>query len=70
MTFVKRSVPDLAGVSFAIEGDETAVRVARQIVRNLGGRPVDIQRRDKVAYHAFATMICPLLVSLLAASGA
>jgi predicted short-subunit dehydrogenase-like oxidoreductase (DUF2520 family) len=68
MTFVKGSVPELAGVSFAIEGDPSAVRTARQIVRNLGGRRVGISKRDKVAYHAFATMICPLLVSLLAAS--
>ena len=68
MTFVKGSVPQLAGVPFAIEGDQSAVRVARQIVRNLGGRPVNIRKQDKVAYHAFATMICPLLVSLLAAS--
>jgi predicted short-subunit dehydrogenase-like oxidoreductase (DUF2520 family) len=68
MTFVKGSVPELAGVSFAIEGDPSAVRTARQIVRNLGGRRVGISKRDKVAYHAFATMICPMLVSLLAAS--
>ena len=68
MTFVKGSVPWLAGVPFAIEGDPSAVRVARAIVLNLGGRPVGISKRDKVAYHTFATMICPLLVSLLAAS--
>jgi predicted short-subunit dehydrogenase-like oxidoreductase (DUF2520 family) len=68
MTFVKGSVPELAGVPFAIEGDPSAVRVARAIVRNLGGRPVGIRMQDKVSYHAFATIICPLLVSLLATS--
>ena len=68
MTFVKGSVPELTGVPFAIEGDAAAVRVARTVVRNLGGKPVAIRKQDKVAYHAFATMICPLLVSLLAAS--
>ncbi len=68
MTFVKGSVPDLAGVPFAIEGDPSAVRVARAIVKDLGGRPVSIRKQDKAAYHVFATMICPLLVSLLAAS--
>jgi predicted short-subunit dehydrogenase-like oxidoreductase (DUF2520 family) len=68
MTFVKGSVPELASVPFAIEGDPSAVRVARAIVRDLGGRTVAISKRAKVAYHAFATMICPLLVSLLAAS--
>jgi predicted short-subunit dehydrogenase-like oxidoreductase (DUF2520 family) len=65
MTFVKASVPDLAGVAFAIEGDSSAVRVARAIVGDLSGRAVNISKQDKVAYHAFATMVCPLLVSLL-----
>jgi predicted short-subunit dehydrogenase-like oxidoreductase (DUF2520 family) len=68
MTFVKGSVPELNGVPFAIEGDGSAVRVARSIVHELGGQAVTIRKQDKVTYHAFATMICPLLVSLLAAS--
>jgi predicted short-subunit dehydrogenase-like oxidoreductase (DUF2520 family) len=68
MTFIKGSVPDLTGVPFAIEGDSSAVRLAKGIVRNLGGQAVTIKKHDKVAYHAFATMICPLLVSLLAVS--
>ncbi|MCU1269284.1 MAG: hypothetical protein JWN74_578 [Acidobacteriaceae bacterium] len=68
MTFVKGSVPELGSVPFAIEGDLSAIREARAIVRNLGGLPVGIRKQDKVAYHAFATMICPLLVSLLATS--
>jgi predicted short-subunit dehydrogenase-like oxidoreductase (DUF2520 family) len=68
MTFVKGSVPELTGVPFAIEGDASAVRLSKGIVRDLGGQAVAIKKQDKVAYHAFATMICPLLVSLLAAS--
>jgi predicted short-subunit dehydrogenase-like oxidoreductase (DUF2520 family) len=31
---------------------------------------MSLRKRDKAAYHAFATMICPLLVSLLASSEA
>jgi len=65
MTFVTGPAPELRGVPFAIEGDRTAVRMARKIVRHLGGEPVPIRKRDKAGYHAFATMICPLLVSLL-----
>lgn len=68
MTFVEGSRPSLEGVPFAIEGDAAAVRVARRIVRSLGGRGFNIRAEDKVAYHAFATMICPLLIALLAAS--
>jgi len=68
MTFVAGSVPELRAVPFAVEGDQRAVRIARKVVRDLGGDAVAIRRSDKVAYHAFATMVCPLLVSLLATS--
>jgi predicted short-subunit dehydrogenase-like oxidoreductase (DUF2520 family) len=68
MTFVHGSVPQLAGVPFAIEGDQAAVRVAKEIVHNLEGHAIHQRKQDKVAYHAFATMVCPLLVSLLAAA--
>src|SRR5204862_7131913 len=66
MTFVRGSVPQLAGVPFAIEGDRAAVRAAKQIVHYLNGHAIHLRTQDKVAYHAFATMVCPLLVSLLA----
>lgn len=68
MTFVDGSRPSLAGVPFAIEGDPVARRAAGQIARALGGQVFCIRSKDKVAYHAFATMICPLLISVLAAS--
>jgi predicted short-subunit dehydrogenase-like oxidoreductase (DUF2520 family) len=67
-TFVSGSVPQLAGVPFAIEGDRGATLMAGQIVRRLHGRPIPIRKEDKIAYHTFATMVCPLLVSLLAAA--
>jgi predicted short-subunit dehydrogenase-like oxidoreductase (DUF2520 family) len=38
----------------------------RRIVRDMGGEMVVLRKRDKAAYHAFATMVCPLLLSLLA----
>lgn len=66
MTFVRGATPDLAGVTFALEGDAPAVRLARSVVRDLEGEAIPVRKRDKVAYHAFATMICPLLISLLA----
>ena len=68
MTFVAGSQPSLADVPFAIEGDAAAERVARGIVKKLGGRAFRIRQQEKVAYHAFATMVCPLLISLLATS--
>ena len=68
MTFVRGSVPDLSGVTFAMEGNPRAVRVARRVVRDLGGEMLLLRKPDKTAYHAFATMICPLLVALLASA--
>lgn len=68
MTFVPGSAPDLFGVTFAAEGDASAIRVGRAIVRDLGGELVLLRKQDKVAYHAFATMVCPLLVALLASA--
>jgi predicted short-subunit dehydrogenase-like oxidoreductase (DUF2520 family) len=68
MTFVNKSKPNLEGVPFAVEGDAAALGVASRIIRDLGGNAFRIRKQDKIAYHAFATMICPLLVSLLATS--
>jgi predicted short-subunit dehydrogenase-like oxidoreductase (DUF2520 family) len=66
MTFVRGSRPSLAGVPFAIEGDAAAVRVARRIVKDLGGDVYSIRKEDKVAYHAWGTFASPLFTALLA----
>jgi predicted short-subunit dehydrogenase-like oxidoreductase (DUF2520 family) len=66
MTFVRASRPSLAGVPFAIEGDAAAVRLARRVVRNLGGDAYSIRKQDKAAYHAWGTFASPLLTALLA----
>jgi len=66
MTFVRGSRPSLAGVPFAIEGDSAAVRMARRMVRDLGGSAYSIRRQDKAAYHAWGMFASPLLTALLA----
>ncbi len=65
MTFVSRSVPSLAGVPFALEGDRSALRLARQIARSLEGPAFVIRKRDKAAYHAWGAFTSPLLVAVL-----
>jgi predicted short-subunit dehydrogenase-like oxidoreductase (DUF2520 family) len=47
-------IPPLEGKVFAIEGDPAAIRLARHIVRALGGLPVQIAGGSKVLYHAAA----------------
>jgi len=57
-TFSGKHVPRLEGVTFTVEGDAKAVRVARSIARSLGGIPVKIAGRDKPAYHMTAVLAC------------
>jgi predicted short-subunit dehydrogenase-like oxidoreductase (DUF2520 family) len=68
MSFVPGSRPSLAGVSFAMEGDAAAVRMAKRIVKDLRGEPFLIRKKDKATYHAWATFASPLLTALLATS--
>lgn len=68
MTFVDNVNPSLQGVGFAIEGDREAVQIVRKIVRRLGGESFLIAKSDKALYHAWGTLISPLLTSLLAAA--
>ena len=65
MTFVAGARPSLRGVPFAIEGDDAATRVARRIVRQLGGESFALPPSRKAAYHAWATMTSPLLLAYL-----
>ena len=51
-TFGARGIPDLRGVTFTMEGDPRALRMARRIARQLGGIPIQIPAAAKPAYHA------------------
>jgi predicted short-subunit dehydrogenase-like oxidoreductase (DUF2520 family) len=66
MTFVRGSRPSLAGVPFAIEGDASAARSARQIIRQLRGQAFSIRKQEKAAYHAWGVFASPLVTALLA----
>lgn len=65
MTFVSKAIPELRGVPFGIEGDDAATRMARQVVRGLGGQAFSITKQKKAVYHAWGAFTSPLLVSLL-----
>lgn len=65
MTFVAGTRPRLENVPFAIEGDGAALRVARKLVRDLGGESFRIPTIRKAEYHAWATMTSPLLLAFL-----
>ena len=66
MSFVHGAAPSLREVSFGIEGDPGAVRVAKRIVRDLGGVAISISAGNKPLYHAFGAFASPMLISVLA----
>jgi predicted short-subunit dehydrogenase-like oxidoreductase (DUF2520 family) len=68
MTFVPGVTPSLAGVGFAVEGDAAAVRVVQRIILAMGGKAFPIRKQDKAMYHAWGTIVSPLLTALLAMS--
>jgi predicted short-subunit dehydrogenase-like oxidoreductase (DUF2520 family) len=53
-----------ASAFFCVEGEPRAARVARAIVRALGGRSFSISSRDKALYHASAVMASGHTVAL------
>ena len=65
MTFVPGSHPSLGGVPFAVEGDAAATRIARRIVRDLGGDSFGLPAARKAAYHTWATLTSPLFLAFL-----
>jgi predicted short-subunit dehydrogenase-like oxidoreductase (DUF2520 family) len=67
MTFVPGARPSLLGVPFALEGDAAATKLARRIVRDLGAESFLLSAKRKVAYHTWATMSSPLLLTYLVA---
>jgi predicted short-subunit dehydrogenase-like oxidoreductase (DUF2520 family) len=65
MTFVPGAQPSLAGVPFSLEGAAPAIRIARRIVRDLGGESFLLPASRKAAYHAWATLTSPLLLAFM-----
>ncbi|HWT02189.1 MAG TPA: DUF2520 domain-containing protein [Pyrinomonadaceae bacterium] len=52
----RQGADSFASAFFCVEGEPRAARVARSIVRALGGRSFSISARDKALYHAAAVM--------------
>jgi predicted short-subunit dehydrogenase-like oxidoreductase (DUF2520 family) len=54
----------LRGAFYCLEGDKTALRVARLIVEDLKGKSFSVRPENKALYHAAAVMASPHLVAL------
>jgi predicted short-subunit dehydrogenase-like oxidoreductase (DUF2520 family) len=53
------------GIKAAIEGEDRAVQVARQVAGDLGAQPIQIRTDGKTLYHASAVVASNYLVTLL-----
>lgn len=54
----------LRGGFYCLEGDQAALRIARRIVGDLGGKSFSIRPESKALYHAAAVMASPHMVAL------
>src|SRR6185369_11323842 len=54
----------LEGAFWSVEGDRSALRLGKQIVRDLGGKSFSIRTEDKPLYHAAAVMVSGNVVAL------
>ena len=54
----------LQGAFWSVEGDRSALRSGKQIVRDLGGKSFSIRTEDKPLYHAAAVMVSGNVVAL------
>jgi predicted short-subunit dehydrogenase-like oxidoreductase (DUF2520 family) len=67
-TFSGIGVPPLEGRIFAIEGDRNALRLARQMVRSLGGYILQLPQSGKAVYHAAASMAAGQVLAIMEAA--
>jgi predicted short-subunit dehydrogenase-like oxidoreductase (DUF2520 family) len=54
----------LRGAFWSVEGDRTALRLGKEIVRDLDGKSFSIRSEDKPLYHAAAVMVSGNVVAL------
>ena len=54
----------LRGAYWSVEGDRSAVRLGKEIVKDLGGKSFSIRTEDKPLYHAAAVMVSGNVVAL------
>lgn len=62
---VDHAIANLSGSVFSIEGDERAVPLASEIVKDLGGESFCIDKKAKPLYHAGACVVSNYLVTLI-----
>ncbi len=64
-TFRAGSTAKVTGLLFGISGSPRAVKVARQLARQMGGMPVRLSGTNKAAYHVTGIFACAHVLALL-----
>ncbi len=64
-TFSDQSTPELAGRVFGIEGSAAALKIARKMIRQMGGVAVRLSGTNKAAYHAAGSLACAHVLALM-----
>ncbi len=63
--FPKGRCSDFQGIPFVFEGDQQTIKIAKQLIKKLGGEWVEIQGKDKILYHTAACAASNFLVTLV-----
>jgi predicted short-subunit dehydrogenase-like oxidoreductase (DUF2520 family) len=67
-TFSDQSTPKLTGRVFGIDGSAGAQKVARKMIRQMGGVAVRLSGTNKAAYHAAGSLACAHVLGLMEAA--
>src|SRR5665213_390409 len=67
-TFSDQSTPTLEGRVFGIDGSAAALKIARKMVRQMGGVAVRLSGANKAAYHAAGSLACAHVLALMEAA--
>ena len=64
-TFSGQNIPDLKGLVFGIDGSSGALKIARKMIRQMGGVAVRLSGTNKAAYHAAGSFACAYVLALV-----
>ena len=64
-TFSNQSIPELAKVTFGIDGRPVALQAARKLIHQMGGVAVRLSGANKAAYHAAGSFACVFVLALV-----
>jgi predicted short-subunit dehydrogenase-like oxidoreductase (DUF2520 family) len=64
-TFSGQHIPDLKGLVFGIDGSSGALKIARKMIRQMGGVAVRLSGTNKAAYHAAGSFACAYVLALV-----